>query len=740
MNIDMVDFNKVAVIDRLPDIQVDKEELAMWLLDQRLKMESDRQEWLHRHRKYLSQWDDFVTSNREGPWKGSSNFHLPLTMQMVKALQARMRQAMLAVRPWWMIMPLEKLDRERVKKIDVVMRWAMNNYVNEFKGIESLVDDWTMDFVTVGWGVVKRRWSVKQRKAIVFEEVMDSVAELANAKENDDIEVVGKEVEKLITYFDGPMIETVAHEDIFFPGAMNDVSDLNEPVCICEDFRLDKSELKLRAETGLYDKDAVERVIEKGMSRGPKNKDADEVKRTQDRYQGVKTVDADAGVDEAHMSQFSFRYDVDNDGIAEEMVASVDLTTNEIVRLTYLDRITKTGKRGYHKADLIRRPRRSYSLGLVELLYPLNKEMDAMHNMRVDFGTLTNVPFFFFRSTSDLDRNSFNIEPGKGIPVDDPQNDVVIPKFGNSTAWGQQEEQSLSQWAEKLTSLTSLNLGLPTQTVGSSRTASGTSMLLNESNLNVDVMLSRFKIAYSDMLKGLLADLQERLPDDVQVRVLGATGDQEFDSEGMPKMLEPTRQDIAGRVDFLMMANSQNSNRELEKQNAMLQVQMLLNPVLLNTGIVGPGEIYNNFKNLLEKHGAQAIDELLKKPENVMTPLSTRDEIAAITQGMVPVIVMNDPNHQKKINTIQAFVRTDEFKEGLQKGVNHPNSLNAANSAIEIHQQHLTAISSQMGPQNSTGIQVSPSLGARQSGVVGGSGQPVSTEAAQAQGGQVEVQ
>lgn len=723
-----MEFTKIGIIDRIPKKEFDRDKLVKWVLDQKTYMENDRQVWMARQRKYLDQWDDYITYPRKGLWEESSNVHLPLTMQMCKALHARCKQALFAVNPPYVISPIEKLDIQRIKTIDIVMKWALANYINYYKGIELVIDDWIWDFVTIGWAVMKRRWDIVERKAIVLEEVAQNVpvaeavdeisAILEGGEQEKAEEVIAKEVEKIIPYFDGPVIQTVPHEDIWFPGRCNDTSDLDEHVAVFHQFKLTESEIRIRQKIGLFEEESAEKVLTKGLREPGTTADTTdriEKKKREDKLQGVQTVDSQVGPKESDFLEGYIRYDLDDDGIDEKLVVVINPDTRELVRWTYLDRITKTGKNPLHKIDLLRRPRRSYSLGMIELLYSINNEIDAMHNMQMDVGTISNVPFFFYRATCGLKPEKIKIEPGVGYPLDDPQNDINIPRWGNMTYWSATQEQSLTQWAERLTSLTAMNMGMPTPTVGASRTAAGMMALLNEGNLNIDIQLSRLKIGYSELLKGILADLQERLPDSTMVRVLGSMGETLFGPQGQPWIEKVNRTDIAGRVDFILSANSQNSNRELEKTNAIMYSQMLLNPINIQTGIVSPRNIYSIMRNVLEKHGVLNFDDFVTPPQMAPSPLSLYDEIAAVTQGLIPAIQMND-NHQAKVQGLTMFSQEPSFVEGIARGVNSPRAMEALNIAVNIHANMAAAIQAQAQPSNVTGLQTSPTLGAKIAG------------------------
>lgn len=192
--------------------------------------------------------------------------------------------------------------------------------------------------------------------------------------------------------------------------------------------------------------------------------------------------------------------------------------------------------------------------------------------------------------------------------------------------------------------------------------------------------------------------------------------------------ITPTREDIAGKLDLILIANSANSNRELEKQNAMMYSQILFNPIALQMGIVQPNNVYAILKNILDKNGQMGIEEFITKPQAVQTPLSLYDEIAAVSQGLVPRIVWHD-NHQAKVQGLTAFSQEEEFiKATAQGGPNSNNAMDALNTAVGIHNMMAQSIAAQSQTQNNSGLQVSPTLGARMSGAVGETGQALPNE------------
>ena len=106
---------------------------------------------------------------------------------------------------------------------------------------------------------------------------------------------------------------------------------------------------------------------------------------------------------------------------------------------------------------------RWYSLGVMEIAQHLSAELDTIHNMRMDVGFATNMPFFFFVSTSGINPENIELKPLKGVPVDNI-NDVAFPQLQNVTSFFYQEEQLLYTLIERVMGVTDLFLGIsPTQ-------------------------------------------------------------------------------------------------------------------------------------------------------------------------------------------------------------------------------------------------------------------------------------
>ena len=148
---------------RIPNKVVD----AQYLVDRGInafwRFERDRAEWIRRRETYYLSWDDYSTPSRKGLWEGSSNLRYPLTEIQSTAMHALIMQAIFFYYPLFYVDPQEEVDVERVKKIELMMKYILERYVNYNKGIYLAIDDWAWDLVTEGIGIFSRGWDIVQR-------------------------------------------------------------------------------------------------------------------------------------------------------------------------------------------------------------------------------------------------------------------------------------------------------------------------------------------------------------------------------------------------------------------------------------------------------------------------------------------------------------------------------------------------------------------------------------------------
>ncbi len=615
---------------------------------------SQRQEWLDKQETYLKDWDEFVESSAEGPFSNSSTLHLPMVFQTVKSLHARFQQALLGIEPYFSLKPRTEAYVERVQGISALMQYTLKDWINQYAGVDEIVDRWLWDWCTTGCGLLKAGWTTEYESYVdVINAPFKTVEHRPGPNGTTQAVPVTKFKEEEVNVnkmvYTGPTAVDLRPEDLAIIGGKGDVQQADK--VIHRDW-LNASKLWTLSDQGIFDEDAVRCAIESGDN-PVSGSQASNIKQMRSEHAGSAVLDTSIDLDKYEILEGHYKMDVDGNGINSTIVMWVHAKTGEILRASYLRRMNKSGKRPFFKIDFYKRADQTYGMGLVEILHPIAVELDAMHNMRIDFGTLSVMPIGFYRPTSSLEPMKLKLEPGVLIPVDNPATDIVFPQMGNRTTFGYQEEQALGTMVERLTGVNDMTLGVMSGNQGAARTATGARALLGESNANLDVHLRRLQTGWKQFLKFLLSMLQTRIPNGFAFRVTGEAGE---DYWAQIKNVE----DIDGEYDFEIAANSASSNMSIQQENANQVVQILSNPLNIQMGIVTPSNMYEAVKAQMKAMQIKDFGKFIQKPQNYSISISPEEEANRILRG-IPVQVTPNMDHDGFIAYFQEIYNSDEL-------------------------------------------------------------------------------
>jgi hypothetical protein len=603
------------LLRKLNDMEVGQLVAELWHVGN-----SNRQEWLHVQNKLLQEFEEFMAPIYSAPYAWSSTLHLPVSYTICRTFHSRMNSALLSMDPPFTVVARKEANSDRAPLVQEVMRYAFKDWANCYKGVEEPIDSWIWRWVTSGRGIVKYGWEER------FSRFMDVVEVSKPGPPQHDVDAEGnpitiptvrkveEERERVIPIFQGPSVSPIQVEDLLMIGGDGDVDVAD---AVIEQQFLTASDLWTFVDRDIFDRDAVEAVI----AGGPDNKAADQtglIKQERSTINREGSLDVTHDLDRYRVLEAYIRKDIDGSGINSDLVVWVAANTRKILRATYLHRISKSGRRPYALIDFHRRTDTSMPIGLVELTYTLAKEIDTQHNMRVDFGLLSTLPFGFYRASSSMQAEQMPLEPGALIPLDNPQSDVYFPNLGNRTAFGFQEEQSLYSFIERMTSVSDLSLGV-LGSQGAARTASGARIVANESNTNLDIYLRRLNRGFKKLLRGLFEMIQDRIPPGFEFRLLGDDGQQYF-------AMIHDRAELAGMYDFELEGSSASSNKQIQVDNAQQLYQVTQNPLDLQLGLITPIERFEAIRAYLQALGIKNWSKFLRKP--AASRLYTPEEVA----------------------------------------------------------------------------------------------------------------
>lgn len=620
--------------------------LANWITEQIRLSDSDRSVYIDRLARYRRCWQDFVSAGLDEAFEGSHNVHVPIAYSSIKAMHARIYQAIMGITPAFSLKPRSKIPEIQKEDKEELLNWVIGDYANCQQGWDAVIDRDIWNFVADGPAITKQYWKRDVRKFVDVEETVKRPIQL----DDDGYPVVEeKEVEREEVVWDCPILETINLEDFWIVG--KDRWDIDSADLIDHMQHYTKSDLIKMSRLGFFHPGSVNAVLQSQPSTAPNqnvNLLSNELKQLEDYTSGIDKTGSRAGLPTYTIHECYLRYDIDDDGIDEELVVWLEEKKSQVLRITYLDRVGPGGKRPFTIKLFT-----PDGKGLGELLYGLNNEIDYIHNQRLDYGTLQNLPFFFYRAASGLNPIQLKLGPGMGIPVDSPGEDVYFPNLSNRTAYGFQEEQQVTRYGEKVSGITDFALG-QISAQGATRTATGTSALVNELNSNIDIHIKRFQRGYKRNLYMLDLQCQDLLPLGTIIRVAGVDG------KDIYKRFED-RAALKFASDFELTANSINSNKAIERETSQMLLQQLANPIALQTGITTQANLYAAYKNMLQKFEIKDIDAYITKPQDAPdSPFNAKDEINMIIAGVKPPLVIKD-KHPEKIAFFDEFEKSDDF-------------------------------------------------------------------------------
>lgn len=680
---------------------------------------ADRAEWFQRQAKYLQEIDEFIEPIYEPALEWSSNIHLPVILTVCKTYHARMLSALVDIDPPFTVRARKSANSDRAMLVEELLRYTLKDWCNENEGVYDQVDRWVWDFCTRGIGYLKGRWNKKftRFKDVEVEQIEDIDIELDPAT-GESITIprlreIEREVVKTELVFNGPMLERIPVEDVVVIGGEGEPQRADAVIQQCF---YTAGELFSLADQKIFRKDIVEKVIKSGKDY-MSNDETGQIKQRQVMQAGRANLDREETIDRYKIFEAYIKVDVDGSGIPADVIVWVHEQTMEILRATYLRRVMPTGLVPFFKATFHLRHGTEDGVGLVELLYSLGKEIDAIHNITVDVGILSSLPIGFYRpTTASLKDERLPIEPGALIPVDNPGQDVYFPNMGMRTSFGFTEAQALQTYVERLTSISDLNLGIIAGQ-GATRTATGTRAILGEANNNLSAQIKRLTRPWGNAINYIFHMLQYRIDPGMQFRILGDDGNAYWRQI-------VSRQELEGSYDIEVDANSANSNKQVQIEQANMIYQASQNPIDLQLGLITPAERYEAVAYMFKVNGIKDISKFLRKPEQApirFTPIEIANRVLAgidtpldptqDLQGFVSVVeeIMSDEVLNGQFNETQIGLLQMKAQEAL-----------ALMEALQAAQQQ------QMAAQQ----QAMNSMAAQQPGNM----QPVSMSQAPAQG------
>jgi hypothetical protein len=312
-----------------------------------------------------------------------------------------------------------------------------------------------------------------------------------------------------------------------------------------------------------------------------------------------------------------------------EFVVRYILDLNLVIGVQDLQELypTKKKRRPFVESSMFK-DGRYWSAGMAELLIDLEDELRANHNLATEAGQFAILPPFGYRPAAGAVMDRVKLEPGVGIPLDNPQTDLVQIKISANMDVAQWKEQCVLAYGEKLTGQGDLQMGRQSDRPNAPRTGVQTQQLLDEGNVRISLDTKVLREDMSEVLTHFW-DLEYMFAgDQTFFRVTEEDADGLFETNNGGAML--TLEDRDGRYDFrLEFANSVYSRETKKQQNLALYQLDLQNPLVVNN----PPALWEATNRAHEALGDPNFTSMIPKPPEPDASIDPKDEWIKLLHG-----------------------------------------------------------------------------------------------------------
>jgi len=673
---------------RIESLKIDKEEIVARVkkfYDRDMESKSmDRDQRLQRYAKYR-QW----TEGRDWIGDETSDVALPDMTTASLKMQDTLHNAVMSQRPTISSKAVSEDDRDKQDKIDNLLDYQFFVENNGEKTIEELAENFVNDGVfTVFLPWVKEQKKVSQVQlfpeiqgdfpqqyfeSILEQEFRNDIFETSNGWDykSDTVSVsfytrddlrVEMVTEKNITVYDAPKPIVKAYDDVLHPvraanlQAPGPSNPNGSTHVILRDYPT-IDEIKRLAKNKIYDLITKEELEE--LENLTRDESYTEEKQQKDRTQGKS--DERKETEKTHETLTRLMcfdlYDIDNDGLNEDVVWWVILESGTLLKAKRLSEMYPMNppRRPLPEATFLPVEGRREGMSQLELMEGLHDWNKQTIDQMMDGGTLSNLPFFFYRPSSNVKQEMMRLYAGEGYPMSDPRNDVHFPVIPNqSQSFGLNMDTLINQKAEKLTTIGDLQLGrVPAGKSSALRTAQGAQTILSQGEARPERILRRFFMGLTELFRQMHELNKFFLPEKKKFRMIG------YQKPGEDPYQEiQDRNEIDGNFQYEFSANILNTSKSALQEGLMAVMSAYINPLAIQMGLVTPENVFRMLNDFGKANGQEPAHKYLTPPvPGADRPLMMVEEaISTIMDGEIP-------NGEPQEGAMAHFQKLQEFAQ-----------------------------------------------------------------------------
>lgn len=443
----------------------------------------------------MEHWDKLYNGDlpeKNYPWEGASNLNIPLIQSHVDTYHAHVNAIKIGVKPYVLINPPSWFSTPESKKVALYIQDMLEDILENKCEFEEIDDMLNLYALKNPCGIAKVSWCEEEKNIPTIVKQMELNEDGAFTETSETLDETKK------TTYEGVKIELVDLRNfVVYPLT---VAKPEKAKLIGDRFSLSKSELNYKVKNGQYIKSAVEKIMDNPDSESSTAEDL----YTDDRYdeQGLDKLDTE----EYFMWEVYIKYDINNDGIDEECLFTVESRTGTVVRARRYPYLH--GKPPYVVYKMLTQTGQFFGRCIPQILEGCQHELNAIHNQRIDATSIA-MTKAFIRRRSGSGVQDVELYPGATILVDDLDEvkeisiSPMIPGF---------ENESISRdYAERADGINDITMGKGQK---GDKTLGEINITQNQGGIRFNDIIRRLQLPVAEIARQVLSLCYQLMSDE----------------------------------------------------------------------------------------------------------------------------------------------------------------------------------------------------------------------------------
>lgn len=505
--------------------------LRQWIESLNSEFSSKESEWQEQEKTYRAK----SSGPKSEPFEGACGDVVAVMAMAVDPVHARLDTGIFKSDPVFTIKPLKKSYIDLTDSVSQFIEFYQRHRLN----LRRVTSPRLMELVKHGSMILK---TVYDRETYPVQTY--------NAN--------WKVVTQQVTRFSGPRVLGVSVGDFMFPAGYQYVQDC--PI-VLERQRVLFNWLKVAEASGkLANVDSIKGhgTLERTPVESERQLSANQIEANKeyDLYYKVYEVWCD--------------FDINNDGLAERLVATYHYETNTFLQLRYNWYFHQ--RKPYTLIPYTVTNDSLHGIGLGEMTKTFQDSITQWHRMALDNGYLANIQMFISSKDSQIE-DRVKMFAGRNIKVNDPSKDLIPFRMGSPYPSTLTERQNLFGLAEKRSGISDYLTGRESPIVGSRATATSTLALIDEGTKRVEQVMENIRNGMAEVIENCIYIWMQYGLDDLDNIVFG---DDKVATDVRKFFTSLTHENVNSAIAIDLTTTDAKSNRIARQQVQMSIIQVMM--------------------------------------------------------------------------------------------------------------------------------------------------------------------